>query len=77
MVIHGTKAYLVNYFSIQHLRIQVDSRSWSENKEWEKKKFDNKKSSPTETWKSVKSCLGWGGGGAPTQLFSEGNLVTS
>ena len=25
----------------------------------------------------MKSCLGWGGGGAPTQLFSEGNLVTS
>ena len=28
-------------------------------------------------WKTVKSWLGWGGGGPPTQLFSDGRLVTS
>ena len=28
-------------------------------------------------WKTVKGWLGWGGGGPPTQLFSNGRLVTS
>ena len=28
-------------------------------------------------WRTVKGWLGWGGGGPPTQLFSEGKMVTS
>ena len=28
-------------------------------------------------WRTLKSWLGWGGGGTPTQLFSGGRLVTS
>ena len=59
------------------LRNQVVSRSRADEKEWERKNLDDKESSPTILWRWVKGRLGWGGGGTPTQLFSEGKMVTS
>ena len=39
--------------------------------------MDDKENTPTEVWSRVKSWLGWGGGGTPTQIFSDGKMVTS
>ena len=52
-------------------KIRTDKR------EWEAEKLDHSKNNPTDMWKRVKEWLGWGGGGPPTQLFSEGRMVTS
>ena len=38
--------------------------------------MDDKENTPTEVWTRVKSWLGWGGGGTPTQIFSDGKMVT-
>ena len=59
------------------LRNQVTARSRTDKKEWEKQKLDHTKNSPSDMWKRVKGWLGWGGGGPPTQLFSDGYVVTS
>ena len=59
------------------LRNQVTARTRADNKEWQRKQLDDKENSPTGMWRTLKSWLGWGGGGTPTQLFSEGRLVTS
>ena len=59
------------------LRNQVTAGSRSDNKEWEKKQLDDKENTPTSMWRTLKSWLGWGGGGPPTQLFSRGRMVTS
>ena len=59
------------------LRNQVTARSRADNKEWQRKQLDDKENSPTGMWRTIKSWLGWGGGGTPTQLFSEGRMVTS
>ena len=55
----------------------MTTRSRADKSEWEKKKLDDKENSPTQLWRTVKGWLGWGGGGPPTQLFSEGRMVTS
>ena len=39
--------------------------------------MDHGKNSPADIWKTVKGWLGWGSTGPPTQLFSEGRVVTS
>ena len=49
----------------------------SDKKEWDRKKLNHANQNNTDLWKSVKSWLGWGGGGPPTQLFSEGQLSSS
>ena len=59
------------------LRNQVTAMSRADNKEWERKQLDDKENTPTSMWRTLKSWLGWGGGGTPTQLFSEGRMVSS
>ena len=59
------------------LRNQVTAKSRADKKAWEKQKLDHTKNSATGMWKTVKGWLGWSGGGPPTQLFSDGKLVTS
>ena len=59
------------------LRNQVTARSRAEEKEWQRQKLDHTKNSSTEMWKRVKGWLGWGGGGPPTQLFSDGKIISS
>ena len=59
------------------LRNLVTSRSRSDKAEWEQKKLDDKENTPTDIWNCVKSWLGWGGGGTPTQLYSEGKMISS
>ena len=59
------------------LRNQVTARSRADNKEWERRKLDDRSNSPTDIWNTVRSWLGWGGGGTPTQLFSDGKTVSS
>ena len=59
------------------LRNLVTSRSRAEKTEWEKNQLDDKENTPTEVWSRVKSWLGMGGGGTPTQIFSGGKMVTS
>ena len=59
------------------LRNQVTARSRKEEKEWKKKKLDHTKNNTTDIWNTVKGWLGWNGGGPPTQLSSEGRIITS
>ena len=59
------------------LRNQVTAKSRKDRKEWEKKKFDSEENSSTDIWKTVKGWLGWNSGGPPTQLFSDGKMVSS
>ena len=59
------------------LRNQVTAKLRGDKREWEKANLDDKENTPTEIWSKVRSWLGWGGGGTPTQLLSEGQLVTS
>ena len=54
------------------VRNQVTAKSRSDKKNWEENKLENS----SDMWKSVKSWLGWGNTGPPTQLFYEGRLVT-
>ena len=59
------------------LRNQVTSRLRADKREWEKANLDDKENTPTEIWSKVRAWLGWGGGGTPTQILSEGQVVTS
>jgi hypothetical protein len=59
------------------LRNQATAGSRADKKEWEKQKLDHRDSSSTDVWKTVKGWLGWGGGGPPTQLFSQDRIVSS
>ena len=58
------------------LRNQTTARVREDKKNWEMKRFNDAVNSSTDVWKSVKGWLGWNSGGAPSQLFSEGNIVT-
>jgi hypothetical protein len=58
------------------LRNQVTARSRADNKERERKKLDDKENTPTGMWRTIKRWLGWGGGGTPIQLFSEGKIFS-
>ena len=59
------------------LRNQVTSSLRQDKKMWESEKLDLVKNDSTGVWKEVKSWLGWGTSGTPTQLFWEGRLITS
>ena len=59
------------------IRNQVTANLRADKKEWERAKLDDKENTPTEIWSKVRSWLGWGGGGTPSQLCSEGQVVTS
>jgi hypothetical protein len=58
------------------LRNQTTAKVREDKKKWEEQRFDHAKNSSTDTWKTVKGWLGWNSGGPPTQLFSEGRIVT-
>ena len=57
-------------------RNQATAKSRSDKKNWEREKLDHSKNNPTDTWKTVKGWLGWGNTGPPTQLFTEGRMVS-
>ena len=59
------------------IRNQVTAKSREDKATWEGKKLDLNENSTTDIWRSVKSWLGWGTSGTPTQLFWEGKMVTS
>ena len=59
------------------LRNQVTKKCREDKKKWEKEKLDPNDNTTTDVWKTVKGWLGWGTSGTPTQLFWEGQLVTS
>ena len=59
------------------LRNQVTAKLRADKREWEKGKLSDKENTSTEIWAKVKSWLGWGGGGTPTQIFNDGQLITS
>ena len=58
------------------LRNQITARKRNDEKKWKAKKLDPDQNSCTDTWKTVKGLLGWGGAGPPTQLFYNGRMVT-
>ena len=68
---------LEDWRAFRSLRNQFTRRSRSDKESWERGKLNDQDNSSTDIWKTVKGWLGWGGGGAPTQLNSEGKLVTS
>ena len=59
------------------LRNQVTAKLRADKREWERGKLNDKENTSTEIWAKVKSWLGWGGGGTPTQIFNDGQLITS
>ena len=59
------------------LRNQAVAMSRADERKWEGKKLDHSGNSSTDMWKTVKGLLGWGSSGPPTQLFTEGRIVTS
>ena len=60
--------------SLDHI---ATTGSRANKKERERQKLDHRESSSTVVWKIVKGWLGWGGVGPPTQIFSEGRIVSS
>ena len=58
------------------LRNQTTTKIREDKKNWEAKRFDDEGNSSNDVWKSVKGWLGWNSGGTPSQLFSEGIIVT-
>ena len=59
------------------LRNQATAKGREDKRKWEEQKLDHCENSPADVWKTVKGWLGWGSTGPPTQLFSEGRVVTS
>ena len=58
------------------LRNQTTGKVREDKKKWEEKKFDPDENNSSDTWKTVKSLLGWNSAGPPTQLFYQGRMVT-
>ena len=58
------------------LRNQAVARVREDKKKWEEKKFDLDENTCSDTWKTVKSLLGWNTAGPPTQLFYLGRMVS-
>ena len=50
----------------RNLRNQATSKSRKDKQNWEKKKLNLAQNNPTIVWKTIKSWLGWDGGGPPT-----------
>ena len=65
-----------DYRYYKSLRNQVTARKRTDEKKWKEKKLDPDQNSCTDTWKTVKGLLGWGGAGPPTQFFYKGRMVT-
>jgi hypothetical protein len=59
------------------IRNQVTAMGRADKTAWEKQKLDHTVNTASDLWKTVKGWLGWGGSGTPTQLFSNGKMVTS
>ena len=59
------------------IRNQVTSLLRRVKKKWESDKLDLLQNNSSNVWKTVKGWLGWGSMGTPTQLFSEGRMITS
>ena len=60
----------------KRLRNQVNNRLKFEKSNYSRKKLKECNSNPKETWQCVKSLLAWSSGGPPTQLVSNGSLLT-
>ena len=58
------------------MRNQTTTKIREDKKTWEAKRCDDEGNSSNDVWKSVKGWLGWNSGGTPSQLFSEGIIVT-
>ena len=59
------------------LRNQVIAKKRADKKKWENQKLDHREHTSSTLWNSVKGFLGWDTAGPPTQLFSDGRMVTS
>ena len=59
------------------LRNMTTMRMRQERKDWERRKLDSTRHSPTSLWKNVKSWLSWNNSGPPSQLFHQGRLINS
>ena len=59
------------------LRNQINSRLRTEKKVWQQNKFDKYDHDSGKAWKNVLGWLGWTSGGAPTKLYSDGQIETS
>ena len=58
------------------LRNLTTAKIREDKKKWEAQKLTREENSSTDIWRTVKSWLGWTGGGPPTQLFYEGRMVS-
>ena len=58
------------------LRNLATAKIREDKKKWEEQRFSQDANSSTDVWRTVKGWLGWNTGGPPTQLFSEGRMVT-
>ena len=56
------------------IRNQVNSILKKEKEVWKSKRLENCSENTTQTWRSIKSFLGWNSGGPPTQLIVNGEL---
>ena len=65
-----------DYRMYRSLRNQAVARVREDKKKWEEKKFDLDENTCSDTWKTVKSLLGWNTAGPPTQLFYLGRMVS-
>ena len=59
------------------LRNQINSRLRTEKKVWQQNKFDKYDHDSGKAWKNILGWLGWTSGGAPTKLYSDGQIETS
>ena len=59
------------------IRNKVTTKMRQDKRDWERDKLELEKNSSTGVWQAVKSWLGWGTAGTPTQLFFEGHLISS
>ena len=58
------------------LRNQVNNRLKYEERRGQKFRLEECQGNPSKTWKNVKCILNWNSSGSPSQLFSDGRLVS-
>ena len=61
----------------KNLRNTITNRMRHEKAAWEKQRLDHAENSSTNLWKNIKGWLNWKASGPPTQLFSDGLLISS
>ena len=66
-----------NWRQFRNLRNTITNRMRKEKASWERKRLDHAENSSTNLWKNIKGWLNWKESGPPTQLFSEGSLISS